>query len=397
MSSPAALRLVRSAPAFREQLEISTDLKGVHSLHQGVVLPFDIPAQVAAHLVQRFTTREGVVLDPFCGSGSGVLEAALLGRIAVGADIDPLAVRLAAAKLAPSELTEVTLALQLLNLRRPVDLKSFEDCFTPFYDLETFRELMNLRAALGQRADSVHRFIEFVTLSILHGHTVGFLSTYTFPQISVSPDEQVSINRKRQQSPEYRAVAPRILRKTAALLRDGVPSIARAHARQHVVRRADARDLSFLKAGTIQLLLTAPPAPFQPDIASDLWLRYWFSSLESQPGDRLQRGNDLVDWVDYMNEVLLEAARVVEPRGRAVFDLPELRVKDREYALDEIIADSVQANLARFWEVEGVLVYRKRSSKPRDCIRATGQGPTGEPSAPPFGESNRVLVLRRRA
>ncbi|WKZ56946.1 MAG: DNA methyltransferase [Bdellovibrionota bacterium] len=389
MSSPAALRIVRSAPAFREQLEIDTDLKSTHSLHQGVVFPFDMPAAVANYLVQRFTSREGLVLDPFAGSGSALLEAALLGRIAVGAETDPLGSRIAHAKLLPSDLTEVTLALQLLNLRRPVDLKMFRDCFTPFFDLETFREIVNLRAALQSRDDPVHRFIEFVAMSILHGHTVSFLSTYTFPQVSVSPEEQVSINRKRQQQPEYRAVAPRLLRKTAALLRDGIPSVARAHMKRHVMRRADPRDLEFVEPSSVQLLMTAPPTPFQADVRSDLWLRYWFSGTEAPTTEQFHQGSDLVDWVDYMNEVLLEGARVVTARGRAVFDLPEVRVRDREYALDEILADSVQANLSRFWEVEGILIYRKRSAKQRDCIRGGGQVP--------FGDSNRILVLKRRA
>ena len=47
---------------------------------------------VARHLVENFTQPGAVVLDPFCGSGTLLVEASLLGRHAFGVDIDPLAV-----------------------------------------------------------------------------------------------------------------------------------------------------------------------------------------------------------------------------------------------------------------------------------------------------------------
>ncbi len=51
-----------------------------------------------ARLVEAFAKPKGVVLDPFCGSGTVLVEAMLAGRGAVGTDINPLAVRLARAK-----------------------------------------------------------------------------------------------------------------------------------------------------------------------------------------------------------------------------------------------------------------------------------------------------------
>ena len=42
-----------------------------------------------------------LVLDPYCGSGTTLLEAALLGRRAYGVDLNPLAVLIARAKVTP--------------------------------------------------------------------------------------------------------------------------------------------------------------------------------------------------------------------------------------------------------------------------------------------------------
>ncbi len=61
----------------------------------------------AARLVAAFAEADGVVFDPFCGSGTVLVEAILAGRDAIGTDINPLAVRLARAKTRPRNLAEL--------------------------------------------------------------------------------------------------------------------------------------------------------------------------------------------------------------------------------------------------------------------------------------------------
>jgi DNA modification methylase len=53
---------------------------------------------IARKLVELFTSPGDTVLDPFCGSGTLLVEAATLGRNSVGTDVDPLAVMVARAK-----------------------------------------------------------------------------------------------------------------------------------------------------------------------------------------------------------------------------------------------------------------------------------------------------------
>lgn len=61
------------------------------------------PAVSAAVLAAVGDELDGgrAVLDPFCGSGTTLVEARLAGRAAVGTDLNPLAVRLARLKSAP--------------------------------------------------------------------------------------------------------------------------------------------------------------------------------------------------------------------------------------------------------------------------------------------------------
>ena len=69
-----------------------------HNIHRysGKFIP-----QIAARAISLLTQPDELVLDPYCGSGTTLLESALLGRRAVGIDLNPLAVLIARVKTTP--------------------------------------------------------------------------------------------------------------------------------------------------------------------------------------------------------------------------------------------------------------------------------------------------------
>ncbi|MEO6418605.1 MAG: DNA methyltransferase, partial [Polyangiaceae bacterium] len=67
----------------------------IHGFH---TYPARMHPITAARLVYAFSSPGKRVLDPFCGSGTVLVEAMLAGRDAVGSDLNPLAVRLARLK-----------------------------------------------------------------------------------------------------------------------------------------------------------------------------------------------------------------------------------------------------------------------------------------------------------
>ena len=71
-----------------DEEEVMQDVHGFHSY------PARLHPQTARRLVERLSPKEGRVLDPFCGSGTVVVEARTLGRTALGSDLNPLAVEL---------------------------------------------------------------------------------------------------------------------------------------------------------------------------------------------------------------------------------------------------------------------------------------------------------------
>ena len=81
--------------------EIDWDFKnfetqyGTHSFHP---YPARFIPQIPLTLIKLFTSKNEIVLDPFCGGGTTLVEATLNNRKAIGNDLNPLAVLISKVK-----------------------------------------------------------------------------------------------------------------------------------------------------------------------------------------------------------------------------------------------------------------------------------------------------------
>ena len=89
-SSRAALEAAKAEPRAR-----------IHSFHRyfGKLIP-----AIPRFAIRELTKPGDLVLDPFCGSGTTIVEAVLAGRRAIGLDLNPLAALVTKAKTTPLDI-----------------------------------------------------------------------------------------------------------------------------------------------------------------------------------------------------------------------------------------------------------------------------------------------------
>jgi hypothetical protein len=78
--------------------------------------PAKFHAPAVRCLINRYSKRGDTILDPFCGSGTLLVEALVSGRSAIGVDVDPVAVFVSRVKTAPVSAKRLKRAFDRLKL-----------------------------------------------------------------------------------------------------------------------------------------------------------------------------------------------------------------------------------------------------------------------------------------
>lgn len=227
---------------------------------------------MARFLVTEFSEQGDMVVDPFCGSGVVVLEAAKEGRQVLAGDWNPYAVTLTKAKLLSS--TNIDFAEKDLRCvwdysRKLVsnqDLRSVPPWVRAFFHRETLRNALAFRDACVEHDNA---FLLACLLGILHHQRPGFLS---YPSSHLVP---YCRNRKFPKAvfPHLyteRDVLSRLQAKVRRTFRRPPPPFLFPREVVHT----DARN--FPQVDDIGAVITSPPYMNELDYVRDNRLRLWF-------------------------------------------------------------------------------------------------------------------------
>ena len=301
----AVLKLV-TQKQFSEQVDVDLESssRNGHSLQTPLSYLSPWQPAVLRHVTERFSVKGQTVLDLTCAAGATGVECASQGRHFIGCTNEYALAKLARARLNPADIAEVVLRLQFINFKRPVDIRGFQEPFSNFFDIDTYRELLSLKLALRGSQDRVGHFIQFVVASIIHGHTVGHLSAYTSPQAAITPGAQATLNGKRGEVPSYRAVGARVIKKAAMLLRDGIPSGLQDDSIERSIYCAEPNNIIDVGTGKVDLALLCPEQPGAVQQGLRSWLRSWWLGVDL-PEQRPEIAS-IPAWQEHISEVLLE-------------------------------------------------------------------------------------------
>jgi len=364
-ASPAADGGTREVPTFVN--EFWTAKQRQASSLQEISYRACFKPQLPRFFIERLTQPGDVVYDPFMGRGTTVLEAALLGRVPCGCDINPLSVVLTRPRLHPPRLEEVAERLGQIDF---ASFDEFPEDLLVFFHPDTLRAIASLKKyLLARRAanalDAVDDWICLLALNRLTGHSPGFFSVYTLPpNQAVSVKSQQKINAKRNQAPPPRDVPRLILKKTRQLLRDcdaATRQVLASVAPQAILLTQPASRTPEIPAQSVSLVVTSPPFLDVVDYATDNWLRCWFLGIDAQTV-KLTVPKKLDAWRAAMTGVFHELHRVLKPGGYVAFEVGE--VHGGKTKLEEtVLPCGVAAGLVP----ELVLINDQQFTKTANC------------------------------
>ncbi len=316
----------------------------VHGFH---TYPARMHPDTAGRLIAAFSAAGERILDPFCGSGTVLIEALLAGRQPFGTDLNPLAVQLARCKTrprSPEELERFTARARECAAHADTRRKAKAGASRrfPAEDVRLFEphvllELDSLRSAVETTPDAALRLdLALVLSSILvklsrkSGDTAATLTT-------------------RRSAAGYAArlfvkkaddLAGRLATLTGLLPTSAVPAF---------VGEDDATKLRSLPVATVDAIITSPPYAATYDYAAHHELRLRWLGLDAKTLTRGEFGarttyrsltprEARTTWSGELARFLQAAARVL-PTGRPlVLLMADSAVGTVALRADEIVA-----------------------------------------------------------
>ncbi|MBX7081479.1 MAG: hypothetical protein K1X88_19925 [Nannocystaceae bacterium] len=294
-----------------------------HGVH---VYPARMHPAIARAIARRWVGERTRVLDPFCGSGTVLLEAMLCGGITTGVDLNPLGLRIAALKCertdaarreavaaAAARVTEA--ALQGVRARAKV-LAPLPAGERAYYEPHVLRELAVLHRAILDERDAALREPLLLVFSAL----VGKFSR----QRADTRDETVAKTIGKSVPTRFFARRVEALcerwAQTAQQLPPGVPP-PRLH-------ECDVRRLhDVVPAASIDVVITSPPYVGTYDYVDHHARRWAWLGIspkrlrEGELGARRHygRGGSAARWQRELDEVVRGTLQVLAPGGLALW------------------------------------------------------------------------------
>jgi DNA modification methylase len=281
--SRSSMNLARMAPDPSWAFAELTRSHRCYISHGYYTYPAKFIPQLAARLICEFSREGDVVVDPFMGSGTTVLEAIVHGRVGVGVDVNPVAYLIARVKATPlrPEVVKETydqLAEELESTTRVRVALPKHERIAYWFPTEQRKRLAFLLNSIGRiRPQPLRDFFLVAFAQVLKSCSI-------WSQRMVKPMRDLQ---KKPADPfvAFLRHARYMLRQNEALWGTVPPRVRQSKSMRdvRVIKCTDARRLP-VKDGAAALVVTSPPYVTSYEYADLHQLAaLWFEFYESLP------------------------------------------------------------------------------------------------------------------
>ena len=362
-----------------------------HGYHR---YPAKFIPQIVSRLAEKYTKEGDLIIDPFGGCGTTLVESKIMGRPSIGVDINPVAVLITKAKITPIDPLKIEKAFNALKAK-----------------LDTYNKDTEVKAPEHERIDYWFKLEEkrklafiFTEISKLKDQDIRDFFFCAFSNILKNCSIWLQKSNKPTRDPNKKPSdpIPTFCKQIKMMIRGNARFYELAKEKNHLeipsqVYCTDARTIP-VKNNSVSLIVTSPPYVTSYEYAdlhqlTALWLEYTKDLsdfrkmfigtsyhnkkdlvLNSELAEKIRNkllkkdkktAEEVSTYFSEMNQVFIEMKRILKKGGKTCIVIGNTSLKGVEILNAEVFAEQLQ-NLGL--KIEGI-IKREIPSKNLPSVR----------------------------
>lgn len=331
---------------FESSFKNTTNLNhGVHSY------PAKFPPQIPEIILNSYATKDYVVLDPFCGSGTTMVEASLLDLNSIGNDINPIALLISRVKTTYYDGKDIDLFRGVIE-----DIKK-EYSSSNIANVDEYEAIQNFHGRDHWFQKNVQYEIELILKHIdtCKDTAVNDLLKVTLSEILIAVSNQESDTRYASKD---KSISNGFTIETFIKKAKDISEKVKMYS-DHVMNNTstskvisnDARDMVSIKNDSVDIIITSPPYANTYDYYlyhkhRMNWLGYNFKETQkAEIGSRHEYSSKKIGgdkWEEDLFAMLQEMQRVLKSDRYAFIVIGDSVINKELIEIDKVIKIHIQ-------------------------------------------------------
>ncbi|WFQ90863.1 type II R/M system DNA methylase [Mycoplasma feriruminatoris] len=327
------------------------------SLHRTCSYNAMFPIRIADFFIRNYSNENDIVLDPFSGRGTTLLQARILNRKSFASDLNPLSYVLSKSKEKNISLKELLYRVEqlqvewnnLLNKNEYLNKISNVEIMRIYYSDYNLCQLSFLKEKIGMNwnnNDPIDNFILSIILGLMHGpsrkdKTSSLFSISMSNNVSMSPNyvKRYAIENSllKPESNVFELIANKINKVYSTRSSDLVKTKITAE-----FRLSNALSISSTWCDiTPNLIFTSPPYLNIINYTKQNWLKMWMLGFET-PVDRKNIGlDDFHNEKNYIDHFLIkfmnECYKIMNNDSKLIMVIGDVKLGKKIFSISNFI------------------------------------------------------------